>query len=149
MKPQYFIKLNFTHKPAAHHSFSLLQYNINAYPTTVIFNKSSIHEYEGHHSADGILEFIQVRAPVRLNLTFCSTERRIINGSVTSVRFVSGPGEPCRGHPGPGLLPAAGEEKEANPDVDGGLLCPVVRTVPGAAPWVAEDGSGTLVFINI
>ncbi|XP_076858306.1 dnaJ homolog subfamily C member 10 [Brachyhypopomus gauderio] len=34
-------------------------YNINAYPTTVVFNKSSIHEYEGHHSADGILEFIQ------------------------------------------------------------------------------------------
>lgn len=34
-------------------------YNINAYPTTVIFNKSSIHEYEGHHSADGILEFIE------------------------------------------------------------------------------------------
>ncbi|MCJ8732856.1 hypothetical protein PDJAM_G00216070 [Pangasius djambal] len=34
-------------------------YNINAYPTTVIFNKSSIHEYEGHHSADGILEFIK------------------------------------------------------------------------------------------
>ncbi|KAJ8253137.1 hypothetical protein GJAV_G00209540 [Gymnothorax javanicus] len=34
-------------------------YNIQAYPTTVIFNKSSIHEYEGHHSADGILEFIQ------------------------------------------------------------------------------------------
>lgn len=40
---------------------SLLQYNIHAYPTTVIFNKSSIHEYEGHHSADGILEFIEVR----------------------------------------------------------------------------------------
>uniref|UniRef100_A0A672JBH7 DnaJ homolog subfamily C member 10 n=1 Tax=Salarias fasciatus TaxID=181472 RepID=A0A672JBH7_SALFA len=34
-------------------------YNIQAYPTTVIFNGSSIHEYEGHHSADGILEFIQ------------------------------------------------------------------------------------------
>ncbi|XP_051565165.1 dnaJ homolog subfamily C member 10-like isoform X1 [Myxocyprinus asiaticus] len=34
-------------------------YNINAYPTTVIFNKSSIHEYEGHHSAEGILEFIE------------------------------------------------------------------------------------------
>uniref|UniRef100_A0A672NRF9 DnaJ homolog subfamily C member 10 n=1 Tax=Sinocyclocheilus grahami TaxID=75366 RepID=A0A672NRF9_SINGR len=34
-------------------------YNIHAYPTTVIFNKSSIHEYEGHHSADGILEFIE------------------------------------------------------------------------------------------
>ncbi|XP_075886858.1 dnaJ homolog subfamily C member 10 isoform X2 [Nelusetta ayraudi] len=34
-------------------------YNIQAYPTTVIFNGSSVHEYEGHHSADGILEFIQ------------------------------------------------------------------------------------------
>uniref|UniRef100_A0A8C2ESX3 DnaJ homolog subfamily C member 10 n=1 Tax=Cyprinus carpio TaxID=7962 RepID=A0A8C2ESX3_CYPCA len=34
-------------------------YNIHAYPTTVIFNKSSIHEDEGHHSADGILEFIE------------------------------------------------------------------------------------------
>uniref|UniRef100_A0A8P4GP67 DnaJ homolog subfamily C member 10 n=1 Tax=Dicentrarchus labrax TaxID=13489 RepID=A0A8P4GP67_DICLA len=30
-----------------------------AYPTTVIFNGSSVHEYEGQHSADGILEFIQ------------------------------------------------------------------------------------------
>ncbi|KAL6100531.1 dnajc10 [Pungitius sinensis] len=34
-------------------------YNIQAYPTTVIFNGSSVHEYEGQHSADGILEFIQ------------------------------------------------------------------------------------------
>lgn len=39
---------------------SLCQYNIQAYPTTVIFNGSSVHEYEGQHSADGILEFIQV-----------------------------------------------------------------------------------------
>lgn len=35
------------------------QYNVQAYPTTVIFNGSSVHEYEGHNSADGILEFIQ------------------------------------------------------------------------------------------
>nr|XP_061826959.1 dnaJ homolog subfamily C member 10-like [Nerophis lumbriciformis]XP_061826960.1 dnaJ homolog subfamily C member 10-like [Nerophis lumbriciformis]XP_061826961.1 dnaJ homolog subfamily C member 10-like [Nerophis lumbriciformis]XP_061826962.1 dnaJ homolog subfamily C member 10-like [Nerophis lumbriciformis]XP_061826963.1 dnaJ homolog subfamily C member 10-like [Nerophis lumbriciformis] len=34
-------------------------YNIHAYPTTVLFNGSSVHEYEGQHSADGILEFIQ------------------------------------------------------------------------------------------
>ncbi|KAJ3592386.1 hypothetical protein NHX12_007513 [Muraenolepis orangiensis] len=34
-------------------------YKIQAYPTTVIFNRSSLHEYEGQHSADGILEFIQ------------------------------------------------------------------------------------------
>lgn len=35
------------------------RYNIHAYPTTVIFNRTNIHEYEGQHSADGILEFIQ------------------------------------------------------------------------------------------
>lgn len=34
-------------------------YNIQAYPTTVVFNQSSIHEYEGHHSAEQILEFIE------------------------------------------------------------------------------------------
>jgi len=39
---------------------SVCQYKIQAYPTTVIFNGSSVHEYEGQHSADGILEFIQV-----------------------------------------------------------------------------------------
>lgn len=26
----------------------------------MVFNGSSVHEYEGQHSADGILEFIQV-----------------------------------------------------------------------------------------
>ncbi|CAL9689741.1 unnamed protein product [Knipowitschia caucasica] len=35
------------------------RYNVQAYPTTVIFNGSSVHEYEGQHSAAGILEFIQ------------------------------------------------------------------------------------------
>ncbi|KAJ0005975.1 hypothetical protein NQD34_015869 [Periophthalmus magnuspinnatus] len=40
-----------------HHLCS--RYNVQAYPTTVIFNGSSMHEYEGQHSADGILEFIQ------------------------------------------------------------------------------------------
>ncbi|XP_077435845.1 dnaJ homolog subfamily C member 10 [Vanacampus margaritifer] len=34
-------------------------YNVGAYPTTVIFNGSSVHEYEGRQSADGILEFVQ------------------------------------------------------------------------------------------
>ncbi|KAM9709669.1 dnaJ homolog subfamily C member 10 isoform 1-T2 [Menidia menidia] len=41
-----------------HHNLCSM-YNIQAYPTTVVFNGSSVHEYEGHHSADGILEFIQ------------------------------------------------------------------------------------------
>ncbi|XP_037095863.1 dnaJ homolog subfamily C member 10 isoform X1 [Syngnathus acus] len=34
-------------------------HNIGAYPTTVIFNGSAVHRYEGRHSADGILEFVQ------------------------------------------------------------------------------------------
>lgn len=34
-------------------------YNIQAYPTTVVFNQSNIHEYEGHHSAEQILEFVE------------------------------------------------------------------------------------------
>ncbi|KAM4608743.1 dnaJ homolog subfamily C member 10 isoform 2-T2 [Polymixia lowei] len=41
-----------------HHDLCTM-YNIQAYPTTVIFNRSSIHEYEGQHTSDGILDFIQ------------------------------------------------------------------------------------------
>ncbi|XP_071076775.1 dnaJ homolog subfamily C member 10 isoform X2 [Desmodus rotundus] len=37
-------------------------YNIQAYPTTVVFNQSNVHEYEGHHSAEQILEFIETLA---------------------------------------------------------------------------------------
>ncbi|KAK7938257.1 hypothetical protein WMY93_001583 [Mugilogobius chulae] len=41
------------------HQHLCSRYNVQAYPTTVILNGSSVHEYEGQHSADGILEFIQ------------------------------------------------------------------------------------------
>ncbi|XP_018415010.1 PREDICTED: dnaJ homolog subfamily C member 10 [Nanorana parkeri] len=45
-------------------------YNIRAYPTTVIFNQSNIHEYGGHHSAEEILEFIEdLRHPSVVTLT--------------------------------------------------------------------------------
>uniref|UniRef100_G1SG44 DnaJ homolog subfamily C member 10 n=1 Tax=Oryctolagus cuniculus TaxID=9986 RepID=G1SG44_RABIT len=45
-------------------------YNIQAYPTTVVFNQSNIHEYEGHHSAEQILEFIEdLRNPSVISLT--------------------------------------------------------------------------------
>ncbi|XP_044525666.1 dnaJ homolog subfamily C member 10 [Gracilinanus agilis] len=45
-------------------------YNIQAYPTTVVFNQSNIHEYEGHHSAEEILEFIEdLRNPSVISLT--------------------------------------------------------------------------------
>ncbi|KAG8124850.1 hypothetical protein E2320_020123 [Naja naja] len=35
------------------------EHNIRAYPTTVVFNQSHMHEYGGHHSAEQILEFIE------------------------------------------------------------------------------------------
>uniref|UniRef100_A0A670HWW3 DnaJ homolog subfamily C member 10 n=1 Tax=Podarcis muralis TaxID=64176 RepID=A0A670HWW3_PODMU len=35
-------------------------HNIRAYPTTVVFNQSHTHEYEGHHSSEQILEFIEL-----------------------------------------------------------------------------------------
>ncbi|KAM9305040.1 dnaJ homolog subfamily C member 10 [Gastrophryne carolinensis] len=45
-------------------------YNIRAYPTTVIFNQSAMHEFEGHHSAEEILEFIEdIRYPSVVTLT--------------------------------------------------------------------------------
>ncbi|XP_075036595.1 dnaJ homolog subfamily C member 10 [Mixophyes fleayi] len=45
-------------------------HNIRAYPTTVVFNQSDIHEYEGHHSAEQILEFIEdLRNPSVVTLT--------------------------------------------------------------------------------
>ncbi|NXV72388.1 DJC10 protein, partial [Atlantisia rogersi] len=45
-------------------------HNIRAYPTTVVFNQSDVHEYEGHHSAEQILEFIEdLRNPSVVSLT--------------------------------------------------------------------------------
>ncbi|KAG8559427.1 hypothetical protein GDO81_017335 [Engystomops pustulosus] len=45
-------------------------HNIRAYPTTVVFNQSNTHEYEGHHSAEQILEFIEdLRHPSVVTLT--------------------------------------------------------------------------------
>ncbi|XP_023649546.1 dnaJ homolog subfamily C member 10-like isoform X2 [Paramormyrops kingsleyae] len=41
------------------HDTVCTMYNIQAYPTTVIFNQSKTHHYEGHHSASSILEFIE------------------------------------------------------------------------------------------
>ncbi|XP_048341465.1 dnaJ homolog subfamily C member 10 [Sphaerodactylus townsendi] len=34
-------------------------HNVRAYPTTVVFNQTDTHEYEGHHSAEQILEFVE------------------------------------------------------------------------------------------
>ncbi|CAI9613809.1 unnamed protein product, partial [Staurois parvus] len=52
------------------HEGCAIWHNIRAYPTTVIFNQSNIHEYGGHHSAEEILEFIEdLRHPSVVTLT--------------------------------------------------------------------------------
>ncbi|KAG7466845.1 hypothetical protein MATL_G00146620 [Megalops atlanticus] len=56
---QLFGQLKFGTLDCTVHEGLCSMYNIHAYPTTVIFNQSNIHEYEGHHTADGILEFIE------------------------------------------------------------------------------------------
>ncbi|XP_062390184.1 dnaJ homolog subfamily C member 10 [Sardina pilchardus] len=75
-------------------------YNIQAYPTTVIFNKSSIHEYEGHHSADGILEFIEdLINPVVVTLnadTFAELVKRRKSDELWMVDFYAPWCGPCQ-----------------------------------------------------
>lgn len=67
-----------------------------------------------------------------------------------SVSCVPGPGESGRGDADAGLLPAAREEEEADGDVGGGFLRSMVRTLPGSAAGVEENGSGTkLLFKHI
>ncbi|KAL4635492.1 hypothetical protein GN956_G12886 [Arapaima gigas] len=56
---QLFGQLKFGTLDCTVHESLCSMYNIQAYPTTIIFNRSHIHEYEGHHSASGILEFIE------------------------------------------------------------------------------------------
>ena len=38
------------------------QYNIGSYPTTIFYNQSVPHHYRGHHTANGLVEFMQVRS---------------------------------------------------------------------------------------
>lgn len=38
----------------------------------MVFNQSDVHEYEGHHSAEQILEFIEV-CNVHCGLVLCSS----------------------------------------------------------------------------
>uniref|UniRef100_A0A8C9TT65 DnaJ homolog subfamily C member 10 n=1 Tax=Scleropages formosus TaxID=113540 RepID=A0A8C9TT65_SCLFO len=46
------------------------KHNIRSYPTMVLFNQSSIHGYEGRHSAEGIVDFVEhLVNPVVVTLT--------------------------------------------------------------------------------
>ncbi|XP_048664930.1 dnaJ homolog subfamily C member 10 [Marmota marmota marmota] len=76
------------------------KYNIQAYPTTVVFNQSSIHEYEGHHSAKQILEFIEdLRNPSVITLTpstFSELVKQRKHDEVWMVDFYSPWCHPCQ-----------------------------------------------------
>ena len=40
--------------------FFFFQYNIRSYPTTILYNNSIPHQFTGHHTADDLVEFIEV-----------------------------------------------------------------------------------------
>ncbi|XP_012583855.1 PREDICTED: dnaJ homolog subfamily C member 10 [Condylura cristata] len=75
-------------------------YNIQAYPTTVVFNQSNIHEYEGHHSAEQILEFIEdLMNPSVISLTpttFNELVKQRKHDEVWMVDFYSPWCHPCQ-----------------------------------------------------
>uniref|UniRef100_A0A3B3ZUP4 DnaJ homolog subfamily C member 10 n=1 Tax=Periophthalmus magnuspinnatus TaxID=409849 RepID=A0A3B3ZUP4_9GOBI len=98
--------INSSHPPISHPEMidCLIQillcvYNVQAYPTTVIFNGSSMHEYEGQHSADGILEFIQVCVNVISSLSMepcCVHVAGRSEGEVWAVDFYAPWCGPCQ-----------------------------------------------------
>ncbi|XP_036277334.1 dnaJ homolog subfamily C member 10 isoform X2 [Pipistrellus kuhlii] len=75
-------------------------YNIQAYPTTVVFNQSNVHEYEGHHSAEHILEFIEdLMNPSVISLsptTFNELVKQRKHDEVWMVDFYSPWCHPCQ-----------------------------------------------------
>lgn len=54
------------------------QYNIRSYPTTVFFNMSKPHFYHGHHTADGLSEFVmEILRPSVMNLNYAEFQNLV------------------------------------------------------------------------
>uniref|UniRef100_UPI00358F9C18 dnaJ homolog subfamily C member 10 n=1 Tax=Myxine glutinosa TaxID=7769 RepID=UPI00358F9C18 len=75
-------------------------HNIEAYPTTLVFNQSSVHVYDGQHSAQYILEFVQdLVAPTVVTLepgSFEALVHRRRPGDIWAVDFYAPWCQPCR-----------------------------------------------------
>uniref|UniRef100_U3FX44 DnaJ homolog subfamily C member 10 n=1 Tax=Micrurus fulvius TaxID=8637 RepID=U3FX44_MICFL len=75
-------------------------HNIRAYPTTVVFNQSHMHEYGGHHSAEQILEFIEdLMNPSVISLTpdtFAELVKKRKNNEIWMVDFYAPWCGPCQ-----------------------------------------------------
>ncbi len=56
------------------------EYQIRSYPTTVFFNQSRPHYYQGEHSVEGLSEFVQeVLRPSVVSLTYRDFQAKVAN----------------------------------------------------------------------
>ena len=54
------------------------EYQIRSYPTTVFFNQSRPHYYQGEHSVEGLSEFVQeVLRPSVVSLTYRDFQAKV------------------------------------------------------------------------
>ncbi|XP_041374271.1 dnaJ homolog subfamily C member 10-like [Gigantopelta aegis] len=64
-------------------------YNIHSYPTTIMYNQSTPHHYQGHHSADHIVEFLKdTLSPPVLSLNMASFGREVVDKNVDDVWLI-------------------------------------------------------------